>query len=342
MKTTLVTGGAGFIGSHFVEKLFDETDDEILVLDVFTYAASPENIRFDIRESNRFELVKGDVCDEKLVMDLVGRSNRVVHFAAESHVARSLFADRRFFETDVLGTHSVASAVSHNREKIEKFVHISTSEVYGSAAYEPMDEVHPLAPCTPYAAAKAGADRLVHAYLETYKIPAVIIRPFNNYGPRQHIEKVVPRFITQALLNEPLTVHGTGRSSRDWIYVGDTCEGIMKALIRPNAVGQVFNLGTGIDIPVKEVAVLVKSIVGEESSSTLKYVTERPGQVQRHIADVRRARSVLGFASTVSFWDGLRNTVEWYKANRSWWEALLLEREIGATDGGTRLVSGAW
>ena len=242
----------------------------------------------------------------------------------------------------MLGTHSVASAVSHNREKIEKFVHISTSEVYGSAAYEPMDEVHPLAPCTPYAAAKAGADRLVHAYLETYKIPAVIIRPFNNYGPRQHVEKVVPRFITQALLNEPLTVHGTGRSSRDWIYVGDTCEGIMKALIRPNAIGQVFNLGTGIDISVKEVAVLVKSIIGEESSSTLKYVTERPGQVHRHIADVRKARSTLGFASTVSFWDGLRRTIEWYKTNRSWWEALLPEREIGATDGGSRLVSGAW
>src|SRR5580698_3637996 len=146
MKTTVVTGGAGFIGSHFVEKLFDETDDRIVVLDVFTYAASPANIRVEIRESPRFEIVEGDVRDEKLVSEVVRGADRVVHFAAESHVSRSIFADRLFFETDVLGTHSVASAVSHN-PKVEKFVHISTSEVYGSAVYEPMDEDHPLLPC---------------------------------------------------------------------------------------------------------------------------------------------------------------------------------------------------
>lgn len=340
MKTTLVTGGAGFIGSHFVEKLFDETDDHILVLDVFTYAASPENIRSDIRESSRFELVRGNVCNAPLVNELVTRSNRVVHFAAESHVARSLFADRLFFETDVLGTHSIASAVSQNKS-IEKFVHISTSEVYGSAVHAPMDEYHPLLPCTPYAAAKAGADRLVHAYLETYKIPAVIIRPFNNYGPRQHVEKVVPRFITQALLGEELTVHGTGRCTRDWIYVGDTCEGVMKALVASNSVGQVYNLGTGIDTSIREVAATIKSIVGEESRSVIKYVTERPGQVQQHLADTRKARRDLNFSARVHFWEGLVKTIEWYKANRAWWEPLLPEREHGSTDGTAR-VSGAW
>ena len=339
MKTTLVTGGAGFIGSHFVEKLFDETDDTIVVLDVFTYAASPENIRPEIRASKRFELVTGDVRDAALVADLVKRSNRVVHFAAESHVARSLVADRVFFETDVLGTHSIASAVSHNKSTVEKFVHISTSEVYGSAAYAPMDEDHPLLPCTPYAAAKAGADRLVHSYLETYKIPAVIIRPFNNYGPRQHVEKVVPRFITQALLGEELTVHGTGRSTRDWIYVGDTCEGIMKAMLSSKSNGQVYNLGTGIDTSIREVAASIKSMIGVESRSTIGYVTERPGQVHQHLADTRKARRDLQFSTRVHFWDGLFKTIEWYKNNRSWWEPLLPEREHGATDG--RAV-GAW
>jgi dTDP-glucose 4,6-dehydratase len=345
MRTTLVTGGAGFIGSHFVEKLFRETSDRIVVLDVFTYAASPDNIGQEIRESPRFELVKGDVRDEKLVDELVSRSERVVHFAAESHVARSIFADRLFFETDVLGTHSVASAVSRNKDKIEKFVHISTSEVYGTAAYEPMDEHHPLNPCTPYAAAKAGADRLVYAYLETYKIPAVIIRPFNNYGPRQHVEKVIPRFITQAILGEELTVHGTGDSSRDWVYVGDTCEAVMRALVEPGAVGHVFNVGTGIDIPIREVAARVKSILsgGARSNSLvgIKYVPERPGQVKKHIADTGMAKRVLGFQAKVTFWEGLRRTVEWYQQNRAWWERILPEREIGATSSDRRLA-GAW
>jgi dTDP-glucose 4,6-dehydratase len=338
MKTTVVTGGAGFIGSHFVEKLFEETDDRIIVLDVFTYAASPDNLRREIRESPRFELVKGNVCDEKLVGEVVSGAQRVVHFAAESHVARSIFADRLFFETDVLGTHSVASAVSHNK-KIEKYVHISTSEVYGTAVYEPMDEQHPLNPCTPYAAAKAGADRLVHAYMETYGIPAVIIRPFNNYGPRQHVEKVIPRFITQAILGEELTVHGSGSSSRDWVYVGDTCEAVMKALIQPASIGHIFNVGTGIDIPIKDVAVMVKSHAG--GTSGLKYVDERPGQVAKHIADTRRARRGLGFRAGVEFWNGLKATVDWYKANRTWWEPFLSEREHGATDSGGRLA-GAW
>ena len=272
--------------------------------------------------------------------EVVSGANRIVHFAAESHVSRSIFANRLFFETDVLGTHSVASAVSHN-PKIEKFVHISTSEVYGSAVYEPMDEDHPLLPCTPYAAAKAGADRLVHSYLETYKIPAVIIRPFNNYGPRQHVEKVVPRFITQALLGEDLTVHGDGGSSRDWIYVGDTCELVMKALLRPSAIGQVFNAGTGSDYSIKDVAVMVKALVGEKGKSGIKYVSERPGQVRRHIADTRKARRVLGFRADVDFWSGLHRTVEWYRENRSWWDPLLNEREHGGTDGGKRLA-GAW
>lgn len=341
MKVTVVTGGAGFIGSHFVEKLFAETDDRIVVLDVFTYAASPDNISKEVRESSRFELVRGDVRDEKLVADVVGKADRVVHFAAESHVARSIFADRRFFETDVLGTHSVASAVSHNK-KIEKFVHISTSEVYGTAAYDPMDEAHPLNPCTPYAAAKAGADRLVHAYLETYGIPACIIRPFNNYGPRQHVEKVIPRFITQAILGEELTVHGDGGSSRDWVHVSDTCEAVMRALIQPSSAGYVFNVGTGIDIPIKDVAVMISAFLDKDGKGAkIKYVDERPGQVRRHIADTRRARRGLGFQASMAFWDGLRSTVRWYEENRAWWEPLLSEREHGSTDG-TNRVAGAW
>src|SRR5579872_1718040 len=252
MKTTLVTGGAGFIGSHFVEMLHDRyPDDAVVVLDVFTYAASPDNISERIRESKRFELVRGDIRNEDLVEGIVSRVDRVVHFAAESHVARSIGTDRPFFETDVMGTQVVAAAVS--RHPVSRFVHISTSEVYGTAARVPMDEDHPLEPCTPYAAAKAGADRLIYAYEKTYGIPTVIIRPFNNYGPRQHVEKVIPRFITQAILGEDITIHGDGGMTRDWLYVTDTCEEILQALMRPGIDGQVINVGTGSDVSISEI-----------------------------------------------------------------------------------------
>jgi dTDP-glucose 4,6-dehydratase len=323
VKTVLVTGGAGFIGSNFVNYLFKNPDYHIIVLDALTYAGNPRNIPQRVRESSRFEFWHGNVTNGEIVNDLVARSNVVIHFAAESHVARSIFDNRIFFETDVMGTQVVANAVLKARNKVERFIHISTSEVYGTAAEDPMTEDHPLNPTTPYAAAKAGADRLVYSYWVTYQIPAVIIRPFNQFGPRQHLEKVVPRFITSALTDQPLTIHGDGSSRRDWGFVDDTCNAIERAMGVPldNVVGQVINIGTGRDMDVNQLARMVLEITGKPLDKTTR-VNERPGQVARHISSTAKAKACLGWEPTTSFEVGLQKTVEWYEANSEWWRPL--------------------
>lgn len=339
-RTTLVTGGAGFIGSNFVELLFDKTDDDIIVLDVFTYAASPDNIPTQIMESPRFKLVRGDICDVEVVAGLMAKATRVVHFAAESHVTRSIIDDKPFFETDVMGTQTIAAAISKSKH-IEKFVHISTSEVYGTAVKAPMDEDHPLNPCTPYAAAKAGADRLVYAYRETYNIPTVIIRPFNNYGPKQHLEKLVPRFITSAILGEPLTVHGDGLMTRDWIFVRDTCEAVFRALSFEGTVGQVINLGTGIDTSVMVIAKNILRLVGAPEN-LIRHVEARPGQVDRHISSTFKAHVFLDdWRASVDLVSGLRETVKWYSDNRDWWSKHQASAQIEITDS-SRGLSGSY
>lgn len=338
MGTTLVTGGLGFIGSNFVNLLArKEPEERIVVLDVFTYAAWPENIDKAVAESFRFALVKGDICDRNLVAQLVAHADRVVHFAAESHVTRSIADDLPFFQTDVMGTQSIADAVSKNLSHVKRLVHISTSEVYGTAEYAPMDESHPLNPCTPYAAAKAGADRLVYAYRRTYNIPTVIVRPFNNYGPRQHIEKLVPRFITQALLNQPLSVHGDGKMTRDWIFVEDTCELVYRALTSDAVLGHVVNAGTGVDTSVIEIADMVLAATGRPNT-LINYISDRPGQVDRHISSTGKAKALLnGFTASADLKAGIERTVRWYADNRSWWERLLGSQTVNVTDSKRRL-----
>lgn len=330
MKTVLITGGAGFIGSNFVEYIFRKYPDySILVLDSLTYAGDIENIHPDIRDSGRFEFWYGDVNNLDLVSDLVGRSEIVVHFAAETHVARSLYSHRVFFTTDVLGTQSVVNAVVKHSDRLERFIHISTSEVYGTAAYEPMDELHPLNPTSPYAAAKAGADRLVSSYIIAYGIPAVIIRPFNNYGPRQHLEKVVPRFITSCILGEPLTIHGNGSASRDWVYAFDTARAIDLAIHTPlNKVsGEVFNIGTGECLSVLDIAHRVISAFHLDES-TFAFIPDRFGQVQKHFASYKKATDILGYLPDVSFDEGLKKTIQWYLENRTIWEKQLPLRRV--------------
>ena len=223
MKTILITGGAGFIGSGFVRHLYDRYPSyRLCVLDLLTYAGSVENLPNDGAflgaapgqvGADRLEFWYGDIQNGALVDSLMERADVVVHFAAQSHVTRSIFDNYSFFLTDVLGTQVIANAILHHRKRVERFIHISTSEVYGTAETELMDERHPLMPMSPYASAKAGADRLVYSYWATYDLPAIIVRPFNNYGPRQHLEKMVPRFITSCLLDEPLHVHGDGSAS---------------------------------------------------------------------------------------------------------------------------------
>jgi dTDP-glucose 4,6-dehydratase len=333
MKTVLVTGGAGFIGSGFVHHLYSNYPDyRILVLDLLTYAGSMDNLPVEFKgapDNGRIEFWYGDVRNASLAESLVRQSDVVLHFAAETHVTRSIFDNRHFFETDVLGTQTIANAVLRCIDRVERFVHISTSEVYGTAQSERMSEEHPLMPLSPYASAKAGADRLVYSYFATYDIPAVIVRPFNNYGPRQHLEKVVPRFITSCLLNEPLRVHGDGSAMRDWTYVDDTCAALDR-LIHVDLTrlrGEVINIGAGESVSIAEIARMVVHTMGAPES-LITYTGDRPGQVFRHTADRSKAQRLLGWAPRIGFADGLRRTVEWYSTHREWWQKQLWMREI--------------
>ena len=332
MKTFLVTGGAGFIGSNFVHHLFHKYPDyRILVLDLLTYAGSVDNLPTDFHDassSGRIEFWYGDVRNASLVDNLVRRADVVVHFAAETHVTRSIFDNHHFFETDVLGTQVISNAVLR-AENVDRFIHISTSEVYGTADSSLMDEQHPLMPLSPYAAAKAGADRLVYSYWATYQLPATIVRPFNNFGPRQHLEKAVPRFVTSCLLDEPLRVHGDGSAARDWIYVQDTCEAIdcVAHCDKAAVVGEVINIGTGRSLSIAEVSMATVRQMGKPES-LITYVGDRPGQVFRHTADAAKAKRILGWEPAIDFETGLAKTIDWYQNNRAIWHKQLWMRDI--------------
>lgn len=329
-RTVLITGGAGFIGSNFVHywtRRFPA--DRILVVDALTYAGSVENLPSRGFADDRVEFWYGNVRNGELIDTLMGMTDIVVHFAAESHVTRSIYDNFQFFETDVLGTQVVANAAVKFRPRVKRFIHVSTSEVYGTARGERMDEEHPLEPLSPYAAAKAGADRLVYSYFKTYGVPAVIVRPFNNFGPRQHLEKLVPRFITSCLLGEPLTVHGDGLAKRDFVYVEDTCRAIDLLIHAPASAvcGEVFNIGTGRSLSIHEVADAVLDAMGLPKHPRTQ-VGDRPGQVFRHTANADKIRKVVGFEPSVTFEEGLAPTTAWYRENRSWWEAQVWMRHI--------------
>ncbi|HAG51109.1 MAG: epimerase [Deltaproteobacteria bacterium GWC2_42_51] len=331
-KKILVTGGAGFIGSNFVRHIYKKYPDyKIIVLDALTYAGSIENLPININENSdeRLAFWYGNVKNGELVDTLISQSDVVVHFAAETHVTRSIYDNFLFFETDVLGTQTIANAVLKYKDRIERFIHISTSEVYGTARKEFMDEEHPLMPMSPYASAKAGADRLVYSYWATYEIPAIIIRPFNNYGPYQHLEKAVPRFVTSCILNEPIRVHGDGGAARDYIFVEDACMAIdmaMHADIK-KVRGEVFNVASGIHRSILSLAQEVVRLMGKDES-IITFVGERPGQVFRHTGDITKIRKTLRWNPTVSFEDGLKKTILWYKENRKWWERQLWMRAV--------------
>ncbi len=335
----LVTGGAGFIGSNFVRFLLGHYPSyQVCVLDALTYAGNLENLGETYRDEPRLRFVHGNIRNSALVEELVAEADVVVHMAAETHVPRSIHDNVVFVETDVFGTQVLLNAVL--KRPVERFLHISTSEVYGTALEAPMTEDHPLNPTTPYAAAKAGADRLVYAYHQTYGLPCVILRPFNTYGPYQHLEKAVPRFVTGALLESPLSVHGDGSSSRDWVFVEDLCAGVDRAVHADLAViaGQVINLGTGTDTPIRIVAELVVDRLGR-SRALLTYGEDRPGQVRRHIASTERAARLLGWKARVAFPEGLERTIRWYDANRAWWAKLLWMKSVTITGpGGQKLT----
>jgi dTDP-glucose 4,6-dehydratase len=320
-KRVLVTGGAGFIPSNFIRHLLHETAYEVVSLDALTYAGNVENLT-EVMTHERLSFVHGDIRDEELVRDVVSHVDVIVNAAAESHVEKSIEdGASEFVTTNVQGTRVLLDAI---RERpVERFILISSSEVYGTAQNSPMDEEHPLLPRSPYAATKAGADRLAYSYYVTYDLPIVIARPFNNYGPRQHPEKVIPRFIVQALCDEPLTIHGDGQASRDWLYVDDDAEAI-EALIEADldgVVGEVINVATGVDLSIEEIADGVLDVLGKPA--TLKErVPDRPGQVRRHIGSTEKAERLLGWRARTSFEEGLERTVAWYRENEAWWRPI--------------------
>ncbi len=342
MKHLLITGGAGFIGSNFVRYLAERYPSyRLTIVDALTYAGSVENLPQEmIRGSDgQIRFWYGNVRNAELMDTLVSQVDTVVHFAAETHVTRSIYDNLTFFETDVLGTQVVANAVVKHQKSIDRFIHISTSEVYGTAQGDVMDEDHPLMPMSPYASAKAGADRLVYSYWATYEIPVVIVRPFNDYGPFQHLEKVVPRFITSCILNEPLRVHGDGRARRDWIHVLDHCEALDRLLHCDisQVRGEVFNVGTGVSIEVREIAEMVVERMGRPRS-LIQSVEDRPGQVFRHTAGIAKVKRVLGWEPRIKFQEGLEMTIEWYRKNRRWWEKQLWMRQIPIVTKDGRIV----
>jgi dTDP-glucose 4,6-dehydratase len=327
-KRVLVTGGAGFISSGMIRYLLRATAYEVVSLDALTYAGNLENLA-DVMSHPRLSFVHGDIRDVSLVSELVAGVDVIVNAAAESHVEKSIEdGASEFVTTNVEGTQILLDAI--RRTPVERLVLVSSSEVYGTAESAPMDEQHALNPRSPYAATKAGADRLAYSYFVTYGLPIVIVRPFNNYGPRQHPEKVVPRFIVQALCGEPLTIHGDGHASRDWLYVDDDAEAIHAVIEAPieDVAGEVLNIATGIDISVADVASIVLEALGKPAASRTN-VEERPGQVDRHIGSTEKTERLLGWRASTSFADGLERTVTWYRENEAWWRGILA-REVRA------------
>jgi dTDP-glucose 4,6-dehydratase len=322
VRRVLVTGGAGFIAANFIHHLLKATPYEVVSLDALTYAGNPANLQ-NVMAHERLSFVHGDIRDVDLVAEVVSEVDVIVNAAAESHVEKSIAeGGSEFVTTNVVGTQILLDAI--RRTPVERFILISSSEVYGTAEYAPMDEEHPLNPRSPYAATKAGADRLAYSYFVTYGLPIVIVRPFNNYGPRQHPEKVIPRFITQALRDEPLTLHGDGHASRDWLYVDDDAEAIEAIIAAPlDAVaGEVLNVATGVDISISEVADRVLDVLGKPRSLKA-HVPERLGQVDRHLGSTGKIERLTGWRARTSFDEGLARTVAWYRENEAWWKEVL-------------------
>lgn len=319
-KNVFLTGACGFIGSNFLTYLFNKYPQyNFIVLDALTYAGSLENIPDYIQQSDRFVFIHDSILNYPVVEQIMSQADYVVHFAAESHVTRSILDDYCFFETDLLGTRALMKALVKYSDRVNRFIHISTSEVYGTADYEPMDENHLLNPRSPYAAAKAGADRIVYAYNCTYDVPVVIIRPFNNYGPRQHLEKVIPRFLATAMRGEKLTIHGGGFQKRDWMHVRDTADALDKVIHLEDfskIKNQVINIGSGRATTVSEIAQMILKQFNLPADH-LVYQEDRPGQVECHIAGIKKAEELLGWSPIITLEEGLKETIDWYVNNQS-------------------------
>jgi dTDP-glucose 4,6-dehydratase len=315
----LVTGGAGFIGSNFVRMALTDSFPnfevtEITVLDLLTYAGDEENLS-PIANDKRYKFVKGDIRDLALVTKLMKNAEQVVHFAAESHVDRSIEGGSEFVSTNVMGTQVLLEAARNTG--IKRFVHVSTDEVYGSISEGSWPEEHPLLPNSPYSASKAGSDLLVRAYNRTHKLDTVITRCSNNYGQYQFPEKVMPLFITNIIEGKKVPLYGNGLNVRDWLHVDDHCRGIALVLTKGRS-GEVYNIGGGTELTNVELTHKILSAmgVGEE---LIQPVEDRKGHDLRYSVDITKIHNELGYSPQVNFEVGLTQTINWFKNNEAWW-----------------------
>jgi len=314
----LVTGGAGFIGSNFVRHaLAAHPDWHVTTLDKLTYAGRRENLH-DVMTNARHRFVHGDICDAAVSAPLVEQSNIVVHFAAETHVDRSILAAGEFIKTDVEGTFVLLEA-ARRASGLARFVQISTDEVYGSVPTGASVETDELKPRNPYSASKAGADRLAYSYWSTYQLPIIITRASNNYGPYQFPEKVIPLFVTNAIDDIPVPLYGDGGNVRDWLHVLDHCRAI-DLLIDKGSNGEVYNIGGGNEVANVDLTHQILDALGKPRS-LIKPVADRPGHDRRYCLDTTKLRS-LGWSPEVAFGIGLRDTLDWYRANQWWWRPI--------------------
>jgi dTDP-glucose 4,6-dehydratase len=318
MVEVLVTGGAGFIGSNFVRHALGEHRDwRVTTLDRLTYAGRLENLR-DVMDDPRHSFVKGDVADPAVAAPLVQAADIVVHFAAETHVDRSILSAGEFITTDVFGTFVLLEA-ARRAPRLRRFVQISTDEVYGSILEGSSRETDELRPRNPYSASKAGADRLAYSYWATYEVPVVITRASNNYGRNQFPEKVIPLFITNAIDDLPVPLYGDGLNERDWLHVSDHCRAI-DVVIDAGIPGEAYNVGGGNHVRNIDLTKQILALAGKPES-LIQPVPDRPGHDRRYALDTSKLRS-LGWRPAVPFDQGLAGTVRWYRENEWWWRPI--------------------
>ena len=318
MVNVLVTGGAGFIGSNFVRYALQTHDDwHVTTLDKLTYAGRRENLH-DVMDHPRHTFVHGDIADAAVSGPLVEQSALVVHFAAETHVDRSIMAAGDFIRTDVEGTFVLLEA-ARRATHLRRFIQISTDEVYGSVPSGASRETDELKPRNPYAASKAGADRLAYSYWATYEVPVIVTRASNNYGPYQFPEKVIPLFVTNAIEDIPVPLYGDGKNVRDWLHVDDHCRAI-DLLIEKGVNGEVYNIGGGNEVTNVDLTHRILDALGKPVS-LIKPVADRPGHDRRYCLDTTKLRSI-GWSPAEPFEEGLRRTIEWYRRNEWWWRPI--------------------
>lgn len=315
----LVTGGAGFIGSCFIRHILNKYPDyKIINLDLLTYAGNIDNLN-DLKNNLNYSFIQGNICDKRIVSELMSQVDCCINFAAESHVDRSIAEPEIFVYTNVLGTQNLLeTAKDYN---IKRYIQISTDEVYGTlGATGRFTETTPLAPNSPYSASKAGADMLVRAYFETFKLPVLITRCSNNYGPYQYPEKLIPLFIKNLLNNKHVPVYGDGMNVRDWLYVYDHCSAI-DTVLHKGKEGEVYNIGGNNEKPNIEITKLLIKALGKDES-LINYVEDRLGHDRRYAIDSSKIQNELGWSPSVTFEEGIEKTIDWYINNQNWIEAI--------------------